>query len=128
MRKCLGCGKYKVKNSIHDYCYNCFKLQEEKDNHLTKEDHFEDNLVGKEIHCVYVMFYGNKNKIGYTRELNSRILENKRKFPNNKFVYFREFTTKSEAMRYEAWLKELSERELNIFITEFHNKVKQLEI
>ena len=83
--------------------------------------------MSSEIHTVYIMFYGDKEKIGYTRDLNSRLIEIKRKYPGNKLVYFREFTKESEARRFEAWLKDLSKRELNKFVSLFQDKIKKVE-
>ena len=123
----MSCGKYNVKNSTHDLCYSCFKIKEKDDDNFTKEDHFENNLGSHEIHTAYIMFYGNKEKIGYTNDIGSRILEIKRKYPDNKLVYFREFVTESEARRFEAWLKELSKRELMRFISDFQNKLQKVE-
>ena len=75
------------------------------------------------------MFYGNKNKkIGYTKDLNSRLIEMKREYPNNKLVYFREFTDKTTGLRFEAWLKKLSDRKLNKFISIFQDKVRKIEL
>lgn len=45
-------------------------------------DHTLDNV----IHCVYMKFYGTKEKIGYTNDLNSRMIEIKRQYPDNKLV------------------------------------------
>lgn len=73
------------------------------------------------------MFYEDKEKIGYTSDLNSRILEIKREFPKNEFVYFREFTKENEARRFEIWLKGLSSRELNKFISRFQDKIKKIK-
>ena len=122
----MKCGKYNVKNSTHDLCYSCFKKKESKDKKTSKEDHFEDNLASNEINTAYIMFYGNKEKIGYTNDLNSRFIEIKRKYPENQLVYFREFTTESNARRFEAWLKKLSKRELSEFIVGFQDRVRKI--
>lgn len=94
---------------------------------FSPEDHFEDDLVYKEIHTVYIMFYQRKEKIGYTKDLKSRLIEIKRKYPGNKLVYFREFSTESEARRFELWLKKLTKRELNKFISDFQDKIRRVE-
>lgn len=74
------------------------------------------------------MLYGkDKQKIGYTRDLNSRIIEIKRKYPENKLVYFREFGNESTALRFEAWLKKLHDRQLNKFISAFQDKIRKVE-
>ena len=122
-----SCTGY-VNNSDHDYCYECFLEIEKKQDTSTSEDNFEENLNDDRTHTVYVMFYEDKCKIGYTADLNSRILEIKREFPKNDFVYFREFTRENEARRFEAWLKKLSDRELNKFISRFQDKIKKIKI
>ena len=124
----MECKEYRVKNPTHDICYDCFKDKEEHEEDYNPEDHFEENLTSKEIYTTYIMFYSdNQEKIGYTKDLNSRIFELKRQYPNNKLVYFREFIRETEARRYEAWLKELSKRELIMLISAFHDKVKKLD-
>ena len=126
MKKCMGCGEYNVKNLDHDYCYNCWSDLKEEEEDYSLEDSFEEDLDGK-VYTTYLMFYGNKEKIGYTADLNSRIMELKRKFPNNKFVYFREFIKESDARTFEAWLKKLSPRELINFVARFQDKVRKIE-
>lgn len=115
-----------VKNKDHDLCYECWTEKEEKESDLTAEDHFKSSLVDNRIYTIYVMFYQDKEKIGYTNDLNSRLIEIKRTYPNNKLVYFREFSTETEARRFEAWLKGLSKRELNKFIAGFQDKLKKV--
>jgi len=122
----MKCGEYLVENPNHDYCYDCWIELEEEEEDYTAEDSFEKNL-GNIIYTVYVMFYGNKEKIGYTKDLNSRVIEIRREFPNNKLVYFREFTKQSEARRFEAWLKDLTKRELMRFVSTFQDKVQKVE-
>lgn len=123
----MGCGEYNVHNPNHDYCYDCFLEIEDEEEDYTAEDSFEDDL-NNIIYTTYVMFYGrDKEKIGYTKDLNSRILEIKRKYPNNKLVYFREFTKESEARRFEAWLKRLHKRKLMQFISTFQDKIRKVE-
>lgn len=116
-----------VNNPEHDYCYGCFLEIQDKDDNSTSEENFEENLNDDRTHTVYVMFYEKERKIGYTADLNSRILEIKREFPKNEFVYFREFTKENEARRFEVWLKELSPRELNKFISRFQDKIKKIK-
>ncbi|MFH1365097.1 MAG: hypothetical protein ABIH28_00745 [archaeon] len=125
MKKCMKCGE-PVSNPTHDLCHDCWEEKEEEDEDLSHEDHFNNNLETNETHTVYIMFYETKNKIGYTRDLNSRIIEIKREYPNNKLVYFREFMTETEARRFEAWLKELHPRELNKFVSSFQDKIKKV--
>ena len=127
MKKCIRCREKEVKSPDHDLCYECFQEQEEDDDDCAVEDHFEDNLETLRIHTTYIMFYGNNNKIGYTNDLNSRIVEIKRDYSSNKLVYFREFTTETEARRFEAWLKKLSDRELNKFVASFQDKIRKIE-
>jgi predicted GIY-YIG superfamily endonuclease len=123
----MQCGE-PVKNPNHDLCYSCFTEKEDEDSDLTPEDHFEFSLLDNKIYTVYIMFYGKKeNKIGYSADLNSRLIEIRRQYPNNEFVYFREFSTETEARRYEAWLKTLSDRELTKFIADFQNKVSKIK-
>lgn len=126
IKKCIKCIKC-VDNPNHDYCRICFSKKEAEDKKTTCESQFVKNLKTHKIHTVYIMFYSNKEKIGYTNDLNSRILEIKRKYPNNKLVYFREFSIETEARRFEAWLKNLSNRELNKFISSFQDKVRKVE-
>ena len=130
MKKCMNfsdCGG-EVSNPAHDFCYECFLTRKEReDENYSPKDSFEENINDDRTHSVYIMFYENKNKIGYTSDLNSRVLEIKREFPKNEFVYFREFTKESEARRFEAWLKGLSERELNKFVSRFQDKIKKIK-
>ncbi len=123
----MKCRKKYVSNPTHDYCFSCYSKQREEDEDTHPEDHFENNLDTNLIHTVYIMIYGNKNKIGYTGDLHSRIFELKRKYPNNKLVYFREFMTETQARDFEVWLKKISKRELNKFITNFMTKINKLE-
>jgi len=129
MKKCMKCGKYNVKNPNHDLCHDCWEDKEEEEEESSVEDSFEEDLEEDRIYTVYVMFYDfNKEKIGYTVDLNSRIMELKRAYPNNRFVYFREFVRESEARRFEAWLKELSKRELMKFVSKFQDKARKVEL
>ena len=128
MKKCMRCHKNDVSNQEHDLCHNCWKEQESKDKNIKDEEHFDLNLLFKEVHTVYAMFYDKKEvKIGYTNDLKSRLIEIKRQYPNNKLVYFREFVTEIEARKFEKWLKELTERDINKFIAEFQDKLKKVE-
>jgi len=126
IKKCIKCRE-PVNNPNHDLCYDCFLDKEDEDSEFTAEEHFEFNLLENKNYIVYIMLYENKEKIGYTNDLNSRIIEIKRQYPNNKLVYFREFSTESEARRFEAWLKTLSTREKTKFIAEFQNKINKIE-
>lgn len=127
MKRCMKCGKYNIEKEYHDYCNECFAKKEQEDNNLNAEDHFRNSLSSNVSHTVYVMFYGNNDKIGYTNDLNSRLIEIKRKYPDNKLVYFREFITETSARRFESWLKKLSERELSKLISGFQDKIKKVE-
>jgi len=127
MKKCMECGEYNVKNPDHDYCHDCWLDLKEDEEDYSVEDSFEEDLDGM-IYTTYIMFYGNKEKIGYTADLNSRIMELKREFPNNKFVYFREFVKESDARTFEAWLKKLSPRELINFVARFQDKIRKIEL
>lgn len=127
VKKCIRCGEYNVTNPNHDYCYDCWGELEEDEEDYAVEDSFEEDLEDNIIYTTYIMFYGDKEKIGYTGDLNSRIIELKRKYPNNKLVYFREFVKESEARRFEAWLKTLSQRELMKFISTFQDKIKKVD-
>jgi predicted GIY-YIG superfamily endonuclease len=127
MHCCIKCGK-PVKNPAHDLCFDCWDKNTEQEDSKRVEDHFEDNLGDNEIHTVYIMFYAENDKIGYTKDLNSRLLEIKRKYPQNELVYFREFVKETEARRFEKWLKSLSERELHKFISGFQDKIKKVKI
>lgn len=115
-----------VAKADHDLCYGCWQEQEAEDDSTPEEEKFADNLDLNEIHTTYIMFYGGSHKIGYTKDLNARIIEIKRKYPNNKFVYFREFVNESEARRFEAWLKCLSERALHKFVAGFQDKIRKV--
>ncbi len=128
MKKCMECGKMSVTNPTHDLCYKCWQDQEEQDDSTSEEEHFEHNLDSSKIHTAYIMFYGSTQKIGYTGDLNSRIIEIKRQYPNNQLVYFREFTSESQARRFEAWLKTLSTRKLNQFISGFQDKLRKVKM
>lgn len=124
----MNCREVYVKNPNHDYCYNCFLELQDEEGEFTAEDSFEEDLFDNRIYTTYIMFYGdNKEKIGYTADLNSRIMEIKRKYPDNKLVYFREFTKESEARRFEAWLRQLSKREKMKFISTFQDKSRKIE-
>lgn len=125
-KKCVHCNS-EVKNKDHDFCYDCWKKKEQRDKGVKIEERFESNLSENIIYTVYIMFYQDKEKIGYTNDLNSRLIEIKRVYPNNKLVYFREFSTETEARRFEAWLKGLSKRELNKFIAGFQDKIKKVD-
>jgi tRNA nucleotidyltransferase (CCA-adding enzyme) len=70
----------------------------------------------------------NKEKVGFTADLSSRMFEIKRKFPDNKLVYFREFVKESDARRFEAWLKKLPNRNLIKFVAGFQEKLKKVDI
>jgi len=125
MKKCMQCKKFNVKNPDHDLCYECFKKLEIKGEKTAPEKLFEGNLDNV-VHTVYIMFYPGNDKIGYTNDLNSRIIEIKRDYPENKLVYFREFMTESEARRFEAWLKKLTNRDKCKFISAFQDKIKKI--
>ena len=110
----------------HDYCYNCWlKLKEEEETN-TPEGSFQEGLKGL-IYTTYIMFYEDKEKIGYTKDFNSRMMEIKREFPDNKLVYFREFIKESEARLFEGWLKSLTQRNLMKFISTFQDKIKKVD-
>jgi predicted GIY-YIG superfamily endonuclease len=128
MKSCMCCRKNKVRSKNHDLCYSCYTKQKGSDNEKNNCDHFEENKTSKEIHTVYIMFYGDKEKVGYTKDLNSRIIEIKRKFPDNKLVYFREFPNQTEAKDFELWLKKLKNRHLTRFISDFQDKIKKVEM
>lgn len=123
----MRCREEYVSNPTHDYCHECFMELQDEEEDFTTEDSFEEDLHNNKIYTVYIMFYANKEKIGYTADLNPRIIEIKRKYPNNELVYFREFTKESEARRFEAWLKKLSTRELMKFISTFQDKIKKIK-
>lgn len=128
MKKCMGCGEYNISNSDHDYCYDCFQELEEGDLESSPEENFQLGLIERTVYTAYIMFYQkNKTKIGYTNDLNSRLIEIKRQFPENKLVYFREFSVESGARRFEAWLKGLSDRDLIKVISDFQDKLKKVE-
>ena len=130
MKKCMNFSycREEVSKSDYDYCYECYLERKEKeDENYSPEDSFEENINDDRTHAVYIMFYGDKMKIGYTAHLNSRIFELKRKYPNNELVYFREFTKESEARIFEAWLKGLSERRVSKFISRFQDKIKKIK-
>jgi predicted GIY-YIG superfamily endonuclease len=128
-KKCLKCDKNTVKNIDHDYCYNCFRELEEEDKNTPCEEQFETNIKTKKIFTVYIMIYDiDKTKIGYTSDLNSRIIELNLKYPNNKFVYFREFTSESTAKRFEFWLKNKSKRTKMNLIIQFQDKIKKIRL
>ena len=127
MRKCLKCGKYEVKKPHYDWCYKCFHELEEKDKSTPVEENFEDNLKSNRIHTVYIMSYsGTKEKIGYTGNLPSRLIEIKQVYPDNKLVYFREFTSESQARRFAAWLRERGKRTRTNFVSTFQDKVRKV--
>jgi len=129
MKKCMRCGEYAVKNPNHDYCYECWEELEDDEFLESPEDSFEEDIHNGRIYTCYIMFYGkNKVKIGYTADLNSRIFELKRSYPNNKFVYFREFIRESEARRFEAYLKKKSDREIVRFVSRFQDKIKKVDL
>lgn len=87
------------------------------------------SLLFNRIFTVYVMFYDtDKVKIGYTNDLNARLIELKREYPKNKLTYFREFVHQTEARQFEAWLKTLSKRDLNKFVATFQDKIKKVEL
>jgi predicted GIY-YIG superfamily endonuclease len=125
-KRCMQCGA-PVKNKDHDLCYNCWTEKEDEEGEFTAEDHFEFSLMENRIYTVYIMFYQDKEKIGYTNDLNSRMIEIRRKYPGNRLVYFREFSTETEARRFEVWLKGLSKRDLNKFISGFQDKLKKVD-
>ena len=127
MKRCIKCKVNFVSNPEHDLCRDCWEEKKEDDEDFSSEDHFEISLSEKRIHTVYIMFYENKEKIGYTNDLNSRIIEIKREFPRNKLVYFREFSTETEARRFEKWLKDLNKRDLMKFISDFQDKIRKVE-
>lgn len=111
----------------HDICRDCWLELKKRDDATRPEKHFDDNLT-KGIHSVYIMYYGEEqDKPGYTKDLNSRLIEVKRKYPNNKLVYFREFMNETEARTYEAWLKRLTPRQRTKLISEFQDKLKKVQ-
>ena len=122
----MKCGREVIENPTHDYCYDCYKKLKNNENGASIKDSFEEDLDNK-IYTVYVMFYEDKEKIGYTNDLNSRIIEIKREFPHNKLVYFREFIKESEAREFESWLKNLHKRMLMKFIAIFQDKLRKVE-
>ncbi|MBI2581217.1 hypothetical protein HYV85_05445 [Candidatus Woesearchaeota archaeon] len=127
-KRCMQCKRYNVKNPNHDLCYDCWRDKEDADYTGPIENHFEDNLDFNEIPTVYVMFYGKDGKkIGYTEDLSSRLIEIKRAYPDNRLVYFREFVVETDARRFEYWLKGLSSREINKFVSGFQDKLKKVE-
>ena len=131
MKKCLGCGRYNVKNPLFDYCRDCFEGIEISDEIIYPEQFFEIMLNSKEIPCVYIMLYGNgKRKIGYSRDFHRRMIDIKTKYPDNKLVFFRDFTRESDAPRFEVWLKRLEKKSdvaINKFISDFQNKLHRVE-
>lgn len=128
MQKCIKCGKCTIKNLNHDLCYTCWSEKRVKDENTLPKKKFEDILNDFKIPTVYIMFYDKgKYKIGYTNDLNSRLIEIKRKYPSNKLVYFKEFIYETEARLFEVWLKELSTRELNRIISAFQDKIYKVQ-
>lgn len=132
MKQCMECKRYTVKNPDHDLCYSCWQELEEReeidDFIVPKEVNFSEVADSNRIHTTYILFYEkNKRKIGYTSDLNARLLENKEKYSNCKLVYFREFSKESEARRYEAWLKEQYERTVNRLIVAFQEKIRKVQ-
>jgi len=125
VKKCMKCGS-KVDNNKYDYCSNCFSKLRGDEKNSCSEDSFKEDLFDNRIYTVYVMFYGKKEKIGYTADLNSRMIEIRRKYPDNKLVYFREFVKESDARRFEVWLKDLSKRGLMKFISSFQDKIAKV--
>lgn len=129
MKKCMGCGKLVVKNKDYDLCYLCWQEKEETEEESSPEERFQNNLDFNKIPTTYIMFYGTSEyKIGYTNDLNSRMIEIKRVYPYNKLVYFREFGDEINARRFEAWLKKLTPRDLHRFISTFQDKTKKIQI
>lgn len=127
MKKCIQCEE-SVNNPNHDLCYDCWIEKEDNEKELTTEEHFKLSLLENKIYTVYIMFYGKtKQKIGYTNDLNSRIIEIRREYPDNKLVYFREFSKESEARRFEVWLKSLTDREITKFIAGFQDKINKVQ-
>ncbi len=125
MKKCMKCGN-PINKDIYDYCHICWlKLKEEEENN-TPQESFQEDLKGV-IYTTYIMFYEDKEKIGYTKDFNSRMMEIKREFPDNKLVYFREFIKESEARLFEGWLKSLTQRNLMKFISTFQDKIKKVD-
>jgi predicted GIY-YIG superfamily endonuclease len=126
-KKCIKC-KENTKGD-YDLCNTCFFDIEKTENSLPLKEHFNRELKTSRTHTVYIMFFGEDNcKVGYTNDLNSRMIEIKRKYPANKLVYLREFSKESEARRFEVWLKNLNERELNRIISLFQDKVNRLDM
>ncbi len=127
MRRCLKCSLLKVENPENDLCPECLGERKGEEGPKPVGEHSEKGPSSRGIHTVYVIFQGHDNKIGSTKDLDSRLLEIKRKHNGNKLVYFREFSNIAEAMGFEAWLKELSGSELNKLISEFQDKILKVE-
>ncbi len=126
-RDCLICGKTVTKLN-HDHCYACFSRLVKDEEMKPSEHYFIESIDQSKIHTVYVMSYGQKYKVGYTHEINSRLAKIKMQYPNNKLIYFREFSKESEARRYEVWFKELSEHKKLKIITQFQDKLRKVEL
>lgn len=58
LRKCQSCGKYKVKNKNHSYCYDCWK----NSNHYYKQEYDNHNKKVYEREEKYKAFKDNVNK------------------------------------------------------------------
>src|SRR3989338_10325290 len=107
MKKCMSCGQLSVKQNDHDLCYPCWQKKRKNEEESSPEERFQADLEFNKIPTTYIMFYGTSEyKIGYTNDLNSRVIEIKRAYPNNKLVYFREFSKETDARLFEAWLKD----------------------
>ncbi len=129
MGPCTVCKKREVGNKNHDLCHGCWDTLEKKDKSVKPEKKFVNNLTSGDVHAVYVMFYGNRDrKIGYTKNLGVRLLQHRYEHPGNRLVYFREFPDESTARRFEAWLKELPERNLTKLVIAFQNSARQVEM
>lgn len=128
-KNCLKCMNGKTTNGHYDLCPNCWNELRESENSMTDEDRFLHNLESGEVHTVYIMYYGNneKTKIGYTKDLTSRLLEIKKKYPDNKLAYFREFSKESSARRYECWLKSKNDREQTRIAGIFLGRIKRID-
>lgn len=128
MRLCMDCKKNHVSDPKHDFCEICWAAKKVIDDITPTDETFRRALYSAKIFTVYIMLYGVDYKIGFTNDLNSRILEIKQKYPENKLVYFREFTHETHARKFELWLKDLSERHLNKFITRFQDKLRRVDL
>ncbi len=126
-KRCIHCKINVVSKKEHDLCYDCWMAKKEIEGMYSPEDFFSRELSSNRGNIVYIMFYGkDKNKVGYTNDLNSRTIENIRLYPGNTLVYFREFIRETEARIFEKWLHSLSPREINNFVSRFHDKLRNV--